>query len=579
MASFSIPLSGLNANSEELSSIANNLANMNTVGYKSSSTQFSDLLYQNLGNNGAGDPVQVGSGTSVVSNNAVFTQGSNDTTGVDTDMEIQGQGFFVLQNGNEQLYTRAGNFTVSSSGALQASDGSNVMGYGLSTDGTINTNQPISAITINKGQISPANPTSKFQMSVNLDASSSTTSAATTTIGGTINLDSKDSSSSPYSTTKTIYDSKGESHVLTYTFTNNGSNSWSYKVSIDDSAATASNNTGTLTFDSSTGKLTSPSSDVSGITFSGLSDGASDLSLTWDVLSNGSPTITQSTSADSATLTADGSTLADATPTYTTTQQVYDALGGSHNLTFNFWKTGSNEWSYDVTIPAADVTNATSAVTLTSGTLSFSGAGKLTAVTVDSGQTGKVVDPITGATATVGNISGIGALPSGGTLADGANALDFNWNLFTVSNNVATSVLTQASTTSSASNIQQNGYASGSLESISVESNGTIEGAFSNGQSQAVAQVAVASFTNEEGLARVGSSDFQQTLASGNAGIGVAGTAGRGTIEGDTLEASNVDIATEFSNLIMAQRAYEANARTVTTFDTIYQDTINLIQV
>jgi flagellar hook protein FlgE len=582
MASFSIPLSGLNADSEDLSAIANNLANMNTVGYKATSAQFSDLLYQAMGSNGTGDPIQIGAGTTVNCNSGIFTQGSTDTTGVDTDMEIEGQGFFVLQNGNEQLYTRSGNFTVAANGALQASDGSNVMGYG-SVDGAVDSNQPISAIMINEGQTSPANATSNFQMSLNLDASDNSVGAATTAVSGTINLDSNDLAANPYTKTQTVYDSQGKSHTLTYTFTNEGlsggTDNWNYSVTINDAGATPSGNTGTLKFNPATGVLTSPTSDISGITFSNLSDGASPLSVTWNVLNNGTPTITQSTNADSATLTADGSTLSSLSPTYTTTQQVFDALGGSHNLTYNFWKTGSNAWSYDVTIPAADVSGATDPVTLTSGTMTFDGAGNCTAVTVDPGQAGKVTDPITGAAATVGNISGIGALPSGGTLADGANALNFNWNLFNVSGTTEQPLLTQAASASSASNIQQNGYASGSLQTISVQSNGTIEGVFSNGQSQAIAQVALASFTNEEGLSRVGNNDFQQTLASGNANIGVAGVAGRGTIEGGALEASNVDIATEFSNLILAQRAYESNARTVTTFDTIYQDTINLIQV
>jgi flagellar hook protein FlgE len=575
MASFSIPLSGLNANSEDLASIANNLANMNTTGYKATTTQFSDLLYQAMGNNGTGDPIQIGAGTSVDSNNGVFTQGSTDTTGVDTDMEIQGQGFFVLQNGTEQLYTRDGTFTVAANGALQASDGSNVMGYGLGTNGTLDNNQPISAIIINEGQTSPANATTNFQMSLNLDASDNPVAAASTTIGGSINLDTAGPNGP---TTETVYDSQGNAHTLKMSFTNNGGGSWTYNLSLTDDPG-AGTVTGNLTFSGGPpAVLTSPAGNIP-VTFSNLADGASPLNLTWDVYNDGTPAITQSATAYSAALTADGSTLASITPTYTTTQQVFDALGGSHNLTYNFWKTGSNEWSYDVTIPAADVTGATDPVTLTSGTMTFDGAGNCTAVTVDSGQAGKVTDPITGAPATVGNITDIGALPDDKTLADGANALNFNWNLFNVSDSTEEPLLTQAASASSASNIQQNGYASGSLQSISVESDGTIQGTFSNGQSQAIAQVALASFTNEDGLARVGNNDFQQTLASGNANIGVAGVAGRGTIQGGALEASNVDIATEFSNLILAQRAYEANARTVTTFDQIYEDTINLIQV
>jgi flagellar hook protein FlgE len=137
-------------------------------------------------------------------------------------------------------------------------------------------------------------------------------------------------------------------------------------------------------------------------------------------------------------------------------------------------------------------------------------------------------------------------------------------------------LVTQASASSSAGNQQVDGYASGTLQTISVDANGVIEGVYSNNQTLPVAQLALASFANEEGLKTAGAGDYQQTTASGNANIGLAQTASLGSVEGGALEESNVDIATEFSNLILAQRAYEANARTVTTFDQIYQDTISL---
>ena len=155
----------------------------------------------------------------------------------------------------------------------------------------------------------------------------------------------------------------------------------------------------------------------------------------------------------------------------------------------------------------------------------------------------------------------------------GATPFTFNWNLFSSS---GTSVVTQAASSFTGNNLVQDGYASGSLQSISVQSDGTIEGVFSNGRSRSIAQLALASFNNNEGLAQVGNNEFQETLASGGVNIGVASTGGLGTVAGGELEESNVDIATEFSNLILAQRAYEANARTVTTFDQVYQDTINL---
>ncbi|HYA23117.1 MAG TPA: flagellar hook-basal body complex protein, partial [Terriglobales bacterium] len=139
-------------------------------------------------------------------------------------------------------------------------------------------------------------------------------------------------------------------------------------------------------------------------------------------------------------------------------------------------------------------------------------------------------------------------------------------------------VITQVAAPSSTASTQQDGTSSGTLTDFSIGSDGTITGSFSNGTTSALGQLALASFANEEGLERVGNTDYSPTLASGQAVIGAPGTAGRGTLSGGSLELSNVDISTEFANLIIAQRAFEANAKAVTTFDTIMSDTINMKQ-
>jgi len=109
-----------------------------------------------------------------------------------------------------------------------------------------------------------------------------------------------------------------------------------------------------------------------------------------------------------------------------------------------------------------------------------------------------------------------------------------------------------------------------------VNSDGTIQGTFSNGQTAAVAQIALGTFANLQGLERQGGNLFGATLASGAAAIGAPGTGGRGTVTGGALEQSNVDIAQEFSKMIITQRGFQANARVITTFDEVTQDTINL---
>src|ERR1700688_1480882 len=118
MPNFSIPLSGLTAESTALSTIANNLANQNTTGYKDTRVLFSDLFYQNLGTTGAGDPIQLGAGAQVGSMPSTFTQGSVSSTGVPTDVAIQGNGFFTIQDNGVTSYTRAGNFSVDNNNFL-----------------------------------------------------------------------------------------------------------------------------------------------------------------------------------------------------------------------------------------------------------------------------------------------------------------------------------------------------------------------------------------------------------------------------------------------------------------------------
>ncbi len=413
MPMFSIPLSGLAASSDALSVIANNLANLNTTGFKDQEASFQDLFYQMIGNTGAGDPVQLGTGTEVGSVSTNFNDGSPNSTGVDTDAAITGNGFFVTQNNGVTEFTRDGQFAISSNGELMTQDGQAVMGY-LAVNGAIPPGQPLSPIMLGQGQISPPAATTTMQMTANLDA----------------------------------------------------------------------------------------------------------------------------TAADGTTFSAPP-------------LMVYDSLGVSHLLTFQFTKTAGNAWSYQVTIPAADVGQTGNPVVVNSGNLTFDSNGNLTSPAA--------------------NVTGIAV--SG--LADGAANMNVTWDLYDTSGNP---LLTQVASQSALSSTNQNGYSSGTLMSFSIGSDGTIQGTFSNGQTSPIAQLALASFSNDQGLQRTGANSYLSTLASGAAVIGAPGTGGRGNITGGALEQSNVDIATEFAQMIVAQRGFQANAKVVTTFDQVTQDTINLKQ-
>jgi flagellar hook protein FlgE len=410
MASFSIPLSGLAASAEALDIISNNLANLNTVGFKDQTANFQDLFYQNIGSDGAGDSIQVGAGTSIGSVSSNFSNGTLQSTGISSNAAITGNGFFVTGQANGDVeYTRAGDFTVNSSGDLVTSGGQTVMGY-PAVNGVVNQGATLSALQVGQGAVNPPSATTTMQQTTNLNAAA--------TVG----------------------------------------------------------------------------------------------------------------------------------TTYSTPQIVYDSLGEPHTLTFNYTMSAANTWTYQVTLPAADTGGTGSPTVLATGTLDFDSNGDLT--------------------------SPVGSIPvnlSG--LADGAANVSAAWSLTTPG---GTSLITQVALASATSTSNQNGYFGGTLQNYTIMQDGTIDGQFSNGQTQAIGQVALASFANSQGLQLVGGDSYQSTLASGAAVVGVANSGGLGTLTGGEVELSNVDISTEFTNLIVVQRGFEADSRVVTTFDSVGQSTINL---
>ncbi len=197
MASFSIPLTGLEADSTSLNTIANNLSNMNTTAFKSQTTSFEDLFYQQVGSSGSGDPVLSGQGVKVSANSTDYTQGSVSSTGVASDVALTGNGFFVVNNGGVNEYTRAGNFQTNQNGDLITGDGLSVMGY-PATNGVVNTNAPLAAIQVPVGATESPNPSSQFSLNMNLNSG---------TVPGTV-----------VPAQVTLYDSLGNSHVATVNF-------------------------------------------------------------------------------------------------------------------------------------------------------------------------------------------------------------------------------------------------------------------------------------------------------------------------------------------------------------------------
>lgn len=228
--------------------------------------------------------------------------------------------------------------------------------------------------------------------------------------------------------------------------------------------------------------------------------------------------------------------------------KVYDSLGAPHQVTVTYTKTSQSTWDYSVSLPSAD---ATGTPVNNTGTLSFDSNGKLTGPTA--------------------NVSAV-TFPG---MADGSSDLKFSLNLFDSSGNP---LVTQTAGTSNTSANTQDGYAAGTYQGFSVDGTGLISAQFSNGHSTTVGQVAVANVASVDGLVRLGGNDYAATLASGAAISGTANVGGRGAIEGESLELSNVDISAEFSDLIIAQRAFEANSKTVTTFDQVTETAIGMLR-
>lgn len=426
MASFYIPLTGLESESTALNTIANDLSNMNTTAFKGQSTNFSDLFYQQIGSTGSGDPIELGAGVKVASNETIFSQGSINATGNATDVAINGNGFFVVDpTSGGQEFTRAGDFSLTSTGALVTTGGASVMGY-PAPGGVVNTNAPLAPINIPVGQVEQP--------------------SATTSMNMTLNLDSASAANTVFPTDITVYDSLGDPHTAAITYT----------------------------------------------------------------------------------------------------------------------QTGTNTWSYSVALPAADFASGVS--TPVTGTMNFDANCNLSSI-----------QP-TGAAAatTVGTAAGdVSSIPLSFTgLTDQASNLNISWNLLGPS---GTPTISQVDTASAVSATTQNGYSSGQYQSFTVGSDGTVTATFSNGEMLNVGQIAMGDVTNLQGLQLLGDGDYAATLASGTPAIAPSGTDGLGTLQDGALEGSNVNISAEFSDLIIAQRGFEANSKAVTTFDTITEETINMI--
>lgn len=516
-------VSGIQTHQVRMDVIGANIANVNTVGFKRGSVAFQELLSQTIsgasapdGERGGTNAIQVGLGVKVGSVTNQFTQGNLQYTGSNSDMAVEGNGFFIVGQGESLLYTRAGNFSLDKDGSLvHSANGMVLQGWVADESGAVNTNTQLTNIQIPIGKTIPARATSSIKYEQNIDARTNgellyQPSPITVTDGAT-----------------------GEKAQLTIALTPSGNfNEWNYELRAQGlDGATVSglaNATGTIRVDSS-GNVVSTGGTAT-ITFAG--------GATVDVAPpSAGAALGGSFAVASAGDTASAAMAGAFTPaeTFMSSMNIYDPLGGTHEVRVTLTKLGDNQWGWAAS--SSDPGVAASG----SGTLAYDSA------------TGKLL-----------------------TSSGGPIQVDLGSGLGTVEINPDFTGSTQFAADHSLIASSQDGYSSGALQSFSVDNSGAINGVFSNGVIRKLATVALASFANPAGLVKEAGSFYSESRNSGEAYIGTTGTGGRGRLLSGTLETSNVDLSQEFTDLITTQRGYQANARIITTSDELLQELLNL---
>jgi flagellar hook protein FlgE len=454
-------VSGLQNHQVRMDVLGNNIANVNTTGFKKGRVNFQDMLYQQL--SGAAKPNQmlggvnakeVGLGMSVASIDTIHTQGTLQTTGVITDVAIQGAGFFVLRAGDKSFYTRAGDFSLDKNGLLvNPANGMKVQGWNarvLNGEDFINVSAGIEDLVIPVGSKDPARATSSVDFACNLS------------------------------------------------------------------------------------KLT--------------------------------PEI-PADATDPATIQRG---------TWQTDVSIYDDFGRKHTMRINFTRVVGqpNQWTGTLAIDPESTFATNASVGLAAAA---PGAGTIFTVEFDNqGRLYRLVDAAGQASATEGRLSLRVGYDVEGTNEGrpGLQRQEFSINLGTVGSQVDT--ITQFAQDSSFKGIRQDGYGMGYLESFKIDQSGQITGVYSNGSNRLLGQIALASFANPGGLEKAGETTFVVSNNSGDPNIGASGTAGKGKIIAGVLEMSNVDLAEQFTDMIVTQRGFQASSKTIQTSDQMLQELLTL---
>ena len=553
-------VTGLTANASALAATSDNIANVNTVGYKRNQTNFSDLV------TAASNQDYSAGGVQAITTSYVTQQGLLQSTSSPTDLAISGQGFFVttqqpdnISSTAPRLFTRAGSFTVDSQGFLKNAGGLYLQGWLADTSGNINTDPSnISLLqSINVSSVGgAAGATTAATINANLDAGETLSSASEQT-----------------TTFNNVNDSVPVAHNFTVAYTPTAAAN-DYNVAVTDTGTgTVYNGTATYNpvsgaFVSGTGVLSAGSLALGG----GVTVPLASLGLSTSVTAKSiyNP-VSNSMAAYNAT------TGAGTKPDFTVTVPLADSQGGARTMQIDFLKNPSspNQWYAEAhVVPASDVVTGAG---LSNGQVSVG----VVAFTPDGR-----FDPTNTTLFGTSSNSGVSSLNFGASNAGAPAAGQVNWatslgingQSVDLSLGSAAGGLTQYDSQSVVQSVATNGTPFGNLTSINIDSSGFVTAAFDNGVTRRIAEVAVATFPNPDGLSPVSGDAYRVSLQSGTYNLKAPGSGGAGSISPSALEASTVDLSSEFSGLITTQRAYSASSKIITTADQMLQDLINIIR-
>ena len=496
-------VSGLRNNQVRMDVIGNNIANVNTVAFKAGRVTFKEGFAQLLqgasrppGDQGGINPIQIGLGMQIGSIDQVFSQGNLETTGLNTDVAIQGDSFFVVRKGNQSYYTRAGNFQVDALGQLVSPANGFIVQGRMYENGVLQ--DGIQDIRLPFGQKVSAKPTSEIKLAGNLSASAPA-------FQGDFNdplVRALPVNEKAWTETQiAVFDSQGTKHDVKLQMWKTSPNTWDWRI---DPIASAQ------TFDVTTDSASPPS----------------DIAL--------------------PTPPAGYEILPENVKVYSSTGVEFSsptdfsvAAGPPPALQFTASMPSNSEISV-----AYFMSPTTATASENSGTFTFDGTGIINT-----------------------NVSA-----SLNFAVPGANPVEIDLVLGGGVNG-----LTQfASTSSTAVLRDQNGYTAGTLENFSIDRFGLITGFFTNGTTNPLARIVLGDFNNPSGLLRIGDNMYQESANSGGAVLGFALEGSQSQLTSGALEMSNVDLAQEFTNMIVAQRGFQANSKVVSTSDEMLQELMNV---